>query len=242
MSTITLYQFPISHFCEKIRWALDYKNIPHQKKTLLPGLHNKRMKKVSGQNSVPVIQHLNEYVHNSSNIISYLEENFPENSLNPKINKDLEEALNWENFADTNLGPQVRVLMYHYLLQEPQIVNKFFTKDGPFYGPLFIKFTFPKLNKIMRKFMHINLETATQANKDVHTALDRVNHALEGKQYLVGNNFSRADLSVASLLAPLSMPLAYGLNKPKLPDELNRILEKFEPKLSWMQKMYNLHR
>ena len=28
-SMITLYQFQFSHFCEKARWALDYKGVPY---------------------------------------------------------------------------------------------------------------------------------------------------------------------------------------------------------------------
>ena len=35
----TLYQFPISHYCEKVRWAMDYKKLEYKAKNLLPGLH-----------------------------------------------------------------------------------------------------------------------------------------------------------------------------------------------------------
>lgn len=242
MKKITLYQFPISHYCEKIRWALDYKNIPHDNKTLIPGLHSKKMKKLTGQYSVPVIKHLNTHTHDSSKIISYLEQHFPENPLNPESQENLQEALSWESFADKNIGPQVRVLLYHHLLQEPQIVSKFFTKDGPFYGPLFVKIAFPKLEKVMRKHMRINTETAVQAKEHLDKSLNTVLLALKDKKYLVGDNFSRADLSVAALLAPLSMPMAYGLDKPDLPKKLNQILDSMEPKLTWMHKMYSLHR
>jgi glutathione S-transferase len=38
---ITLYQFQFSHFCEKARWALDYKDLPYTCKNLLPGLHTR---------------------------------------------------------------------------------------------------------------------------------------------------------------------------------------------------------
>ena len=34
--SIVLYQFPISHYCEKVRWALAYKSISYQKINLLP--------------------------------------------------------------------------------------------------------------------------------------------------------------------------------------------------------------
>lgn len=36
---LTLYQFPISHYCEKIRWALDFKQLKYNTVNLLPALH-----------------------------------------------------------------------------------------------------------------------------------------------------------------------------------------------------------
>ena len=50
---LVLYQFPISHFCEKARWALDYKGLDYTTKNLLPGLHVKTTKKLAARSSVP---------------------------------------------------------------------------------------------------------------------------------------------------------------------------------------------
>jgi len=53
---LTLYQFPISHYCEKARWALDYKKLDYRKVNLLPGPHMKKTKKLSGKTQVPVLE------------------------------------------------------------------------------------------------------------------------------------------------------------------------------------------
>ena len=40
VSTVpVLWQLQISHYVEKVRWALDYKRVPHVRRTLLPGPH-----------------------------------------------------------------------------------------------------------------------------------------------------------------------------------------------------------
>ena len=47
MAGITLYQFPASHYNEKVRWALDLKGVPHDRVSLLPGPHAPRMKRLT---------------------------------------------------------------------------------------------------------------------------------------------------------------------------------------------------
>jgi len=44
---IELYQFQFSHYCEKARWALDYKGISYKPRNLLPGLHVKPARKLA---------------------------------------------------------------------------------------------------------------------------------------------------------------------------------------------------
>ncbi len=33
-----LYEFAISHYCEKVRWALDYKGVAYESRVLAPAL------------------------------------------------------------------------------------------------------------------------------------------------------------------------------------------------------------
>lgn len=56
MALPELLHFPVSHFNEKGRWALDYKGVPHVRTALLPGPHKLRVQRVSGQGRVPVLR------------------------------------------------------------------------------------------------------------------------------------------------------------------------------------------
>ena len=53
--TLTLYQFPISHYCEEARWALDWKGLEYRRVNLLPGLHLARSRKMAARTSVPIL-------------------------------------------------------------------------------------------------------------------------------------------------------------------------------------------
>ena len=53
---VVLHQFAYSHYNEKVRWALDYKKLPHDRINYLPGPHMGAIKKMTGQTSTPVLE------------------------------------------------------------------------------------------------------------------------------------------------------------------------------------------
>ncbi len=61
---ITLYQFPISRFREKIRWALNRKQSGYTVKNLLPGPHRRECNKLTGASGYDIPRTVNK--HNSS--------------------------------------------------------------------------------------------------------------------------------------------------------------------------------
>ncbi len=240
---LSLYQFPISHYCEKIRWALDYKKLDYRTVNLLPGFHVSTAKKLAGRSSVPIITHNDRAVRNSSDIITYLDETFPEHPLTPVDVQHRQEALDWEKFADREIGPYTRRVCYHTLLNHPSLVVPFFTVNGPWYGPWLIRAMFPVLRKKMRKLMDINEASAQIAQTHLTQAVDKVYAHLQGNTYFVGEQFSRVDLAVASMLAPLCRPNGYGLDWPQsYPEPLAQFVAGLSEKLAWVNLLYERHR
>ena len=168
---IKLYQFPISHYCEKVRWTLDYKGIDYEKVNLLPGLHIKHTKNIAKYSSVPVLIDGEHTIQNSFDIISHLEESYPQKSLTPKDEELKKQALEWEHYVDNELGAHVRCVCYNVLLDHPEIVIPFFAHEGPWYGKLFLKFGFKKLHTKMRYLMKINDETAQESYKKMELVI-----------------------------------------------------------------------
>jgi glutathione S-transferase len=240
---ITLYQFPISHYCEKVRWTLDYKNIKHETKNLLPGLHLSKARKLAPRTSVPILIHDDYVVQGSDSIISYLDETFPQQSLTPANPQLKNEALEWEQFVDSEIGIHVRRCCYHILLEHPDIVIPFFGHNGPWYAKIYLWWVFPKLKKAMRKYMDINEASSEQSREKLEIAIDRLHGRLQDNAFLVGDQFTRADLSAAALLAPLCRPVKYGLNWPEpLPQSFESLVDGFRPKINWVDEIYARYR
>lgn len=236
---LTLYQFPISHYCEKVRWALAYKKLEYRTVNLLPGLHMARVTKLTGSSSVPALIHDGKVIKNSSDIIDYLDEHFPESPLTPADQALRQEAIEWEKFADEQIGMMVRAVCYHVLLDHPAMLMPLFTAGGPWYGRFVMPVIYSKLSNTMRSKMKLNQRTSQIALKQLGRAIDKLDAHLQNKEFLVGDRFTRADLAVASLLAPLCKAEKYGVDWPqKFPESLEKISEGFAGKTAWAKRWY----
>jgi glutathione S-transferase len=82
MDTPLLWHIPLSHFSEKVRWALDYKGIAHRRRVLGPD-YLIRAWHATGQGKLPVLWLDGRAIADSTRIIAALEERYPEPPLYP---------------------------------------------------------------------------------------------------------------------------------------------------------------
>ena len=240
-----LYQFAVSHYCEKARWALDHKGINYSIVNVLPGPHIKQIKKIAPRTEVPVLCINNEVLQGSDQIIRYLDQEIGHNSLSAR-NTDEREAIEfWEKFADTQLGIPVRLYIYSESIDDPSLIVPIWTKDGPWYGKLFYALFYNKVCSVSKKRMFINEENANKAKLAIEKAFDQLNQALLGKEFLVGNRFTRADLAVCSLIAPLVVPEAsYMSTYPAYPERIQAFRNQFSNHraFEWVNQIYAQYR
>jgi glutathione S-transferase len=112
MAAPHLIQFRISHYAEKVRWALDLKGIAHSRETLVPGFHIARMRLLTGQQQVPVLVIDGEPICGSAAILVRLEAIRPEPPLLPEATAHRARALALQTHFDTEVGPEVRHLFW----------------------------------------------------------------------------------------------------------------------------------
>jgi len=240
---ITLYQFAVSHYCEKVRWALKFKRLPHKTKSLLPGLHASKMIKLVGASSVPVIQDEGKSIGGAASIIDYLDENYPRFPLTPEDDQAKKESIELERWADDNIGPQVRVLAYSVLTQHPDLLKGMMAQGGPWYKSFYMKHAIPKVIAALRKGYNIDDKNVKHAKATLHEGIEKLRPKLGQGTPLVGGNFSRADLAVASLWAPMFQVSRYGLDWPEhSPPELDALAEEFEEIRPWVEAIYLSYR
>jgi glutathione S-transferase len=187
MSTIKLIQMYASPWAERVRWALTFKGVPYEKQNYEPGVDEEAVKKLTGQAQVPVLLVNGTVIPDSTAILNWLEEYKPQPALLPASEKDRAQVMLWEELMDGVLGPQARMLIVGHFLQsgEPEL-----QKGGRYFA---------------QKYQH-SPYAEEHAKVTVERILTILKHALEGRQYLVGEAFSRADVTAASMLLLVNPP------------------------------------
>jgi glutathione S-transferase len=201
-----LYDFTFSHYSEKARWALDYKGVSYTARHLLPGFHMRTTRKLAPRSSVPILVADRAVIQGSTEIINFLDQTFPDRSLTPREPQDAASALEWEKYLDVEVGVTLRLWFYHHTLPDRDRAMRFLCADATWLQRCMFAVSFTTVRGKMIQFMNINAETARSAEQRFAVALDRLDQAVERRPFLVGDRFSRADLSACSLLWPLCRP------------------------------------
>ena len=174
MDRPVLWQFTYSHFNEKARWALDFKRVPHVRRSLLPGPHGVKIRRMTGQTAVPVLELDGRVIHDSSRIIAALEEAFPDPPLYPPDEAERRRALELEDFFDVELGPHIRRLAFYLLLPFPDTVVAMFSQESGWAARAAFRAAFPMVRPMMKKAMRIDRQGAELGRAKTVAAFDRI--------------------------------------------------------------------
>lgn len=243
--SLELYQFAFSHFNEKARWALDHKGIPHRRRSLLPGPHVPVVKGLTGKTETPVLVDEGQVIAGSAAIIDHLEDRHPERPLYPRRPEWRRRALEIQRFFDEEVGAEARRAFFLDFLDDGAYAARCFAAA---FGPAtrgFYALSFPLTRIIMRKQMALEPRFAEQAQAALRRGLDFVAENAGPDGFLVGDAFSVADLTAASLLQLVAFPPEAP---PGLPEPRSAALQRWlgrwreHPGTAWVITTYRTHR
>jgi glutathione S-transferase len=244
-----LWHIEISHYSEKARWALDHKAVEYQRRAPTPGSHMPvALWLTRGRHKTfPILQLEGETIADSTAIIGALERRWPDAPLYPDDPDDRRRALDLEDFFDEELGPHSRLLVFHEAVRDPATIEKFTVQLLP--APVRDSAVARRVaGRFFSTFAGLRYgvksdEAADLARAKVMAAFDRLESELDGRPYLVGDSFTVADLTAASLFYPIVRP-AEGPPAPAPPDAIERFREplKERPGYRWVEEIFRKHR
>jgi glutathione S-transferase len=208
-----LITIPISHYCEKARWALDRAGVMYDERRYLPAIHQ-AMTRRHGSVTAPVLV-CDEVgtLRESRDIVAYA------NARGGRIACDGGEARGLSDAYDEHLGPATRLWIYHALLERPDLTTASMTAGVSAWQKAFWRVGVKPIGVTVTKVLNINDASARAAEKTFRAICADVDERLaDGRPYLCGDTFSIADLTFAALASPLVAPPEYGVPLPAIDD------------------------
>ena len=214
-----LITIPMSHYCEKARWALEYLDIDYQEERHLQGFHYLPSFRHAKSPTVPVLITPSATLKDSADILKWAHRNSKNSrTLYPKNPVLLTAVEQFERQMDTVFGPAGRLWLYTYMLEQIDVLLKYSRIHRiPDFEVNAMSIAFP----FFRPFANWRLKMTPTSRMDAKLIVDAVLHEVavtleSGQDFLFGNEFSAADLTFASLAAPALLPANYGVALPGL--------------------------
>ncbi len=216
-----LITIPISHYCEKARWALDRADIAYQEQAHLQILHWIPVRRAGGKKTAPVLVWGDRVFTDSADIVEATSAQAPPGrELFPEDPDAAAEVRSLQGDFDERLGPEGRRWMYNALRGRRDIAIAYACTGVPTWERRGLPFAYPVVSRIIDRYLDVTPATAARSEAEVRATFDEVAARLsDGRPYLCGESFSAADLTFAALAAAVLMPPEYGVPLPQ-PEEL----------------------
>lgn len=225
MPNLELVELYPSPFSERVRWALELKGLPYRRTSYVPVLGEEDHRQRTGIATAPVLLADGEVVGDSDHALEWLEARHPAPALVPADPRRRAQVRAWELLATEVLGPAARLVM----------IGRFKAMSIQ-----------PLADHFAVKYHWSEAEEA-RVDRLLRNALPDLAAAVVSSPHLVGDDFTRADLTMAALLTPvLGLP----------PDDLFSIdagmramfgiplgtEEALAPLRDWRDQIYRQHR
>ncbi len=216
-AVLRLLTIPISHYCEKARWALERVGMPYREERHVQGIHRFAARRAGGGITVPVLVTPDGAIGESHEILAWVDERTPpEHRLFPAEPGPREEVTRLCRRLDERLGPRGRRLMYVHIFPQRKLALHFNNEGVPRWEDRAIRYGWPLAQRVVRHALDVRPGIEVEDEAEVWRELDFVAELLaDGRPYLCGERFSAADLTFAALSAAVLLPPIYGVPLPQ---------------------------
>ncbi len=227
---LRLITIPISHYCEKARWALERAGIAYREERHVQGVHRLYSRLAGGSGTVPVLVTSERALGESEQILEWVDEQLPPERRLFEAAPPTSDGSSSEPAAvragsghelarrfDERLGPCARRLIYVRMFEQQQVMLRFNNQGVPPWESLALRAGLPLAKRYIARELQITPGVEAADEAAVWEEFDAVAAMLaDGRPYLLGERFSAADLTFAALSAAVVLPPGYGVPLPPL--------------------------
>jgi len=242
--TVVLWHIEVSHYNEKVRFALDYKGIAYERRAPLPGPHSVVAMWLtrSRHRRFPVLDLDGRKIGDSTAIIAALEDYKPDPSLYPSDPALRARALELEDFFDEQLAPSVRALAFAEVFAAGADVGAIIAPSAPSWTQRML--STPLMKRMLRADLGAREDRIDANTTAIRAAMDRLEAEIGPSGYLAGDAFSVADLAAATLFTPIVNPPGRQHMPSPVPEPMLELRAELEarPGGRWIHEIFAKHR
>jgi len=214
-ATPRLIHFRVSHYNEKVRWALDFKRWAHRRKSVVPGFHVPGLQLRTGQRKTPILEIDGTRLIGSAHIIDELERRRPEPPLYPADEAGKSRALALQAWFDDEVAPALRRIFWSTYIADSAACARMAT-DGAS-GPARVAFRalFPVMRPLFKRNIGLDRTRVEAARAGLSGIFDRLEAEIGPAGYLVGDRFGVADLVAAAVMSAIIRPPGFSYPLPE---------------------------
>jgi len=222
-NVIKLYQYELSPFCTKVALILNVKNISYEV-VEVPLSESQKVKRYSPTAKLPTIEYEGRFVDDSTDIVYFLEDKYPEPSLVPKVENESARCHIYEDWADESLN--FYMMKLRWLPQNrDRWSNELAKHDRGMWQWIISKFVAKATLKILDK-QGIGRKTEEAALQDLNRHIQAISTDLNKRCFLIGELLSIADISVYAQLKWI-----YEIPEGK------SVIDKYQNVLEWLERV-----
>ena len=221
-----------SHYCERARWALDRAGISYTEVRWAVGVHVPLARRMARGTALPILDTGDEVIQGSDRILDW--------TALPGADPAVEQRF------ETRIGPLVRQYIYAAALNDPRSGVRDLLFDGvPTWQVVLGRLAWPATRRAMIAAMDARPALIPALGEQLAAELDWFDERLTGRCHVASDGFGRADITAASLLAPLARPAAGPpYRQATLPQAVEDTLARWSarPSLRWVERTYAEYR
>ena len=250
---LTLYTFAMSHYSEKIRWTLDACHFDYKEVVMTPVAHLTPAWRMGGKGAttLPILRAEKAgggkvLVQDSTAILRWLSRNLGPLPVLPVEPVLYDEVMSIEDRFDA-IGQDVARLLYFTGFDQKEKIIEMWTRHASKGETRFIRLFYPLIKWGFKRRLKITAAQAKRSEQRIQQALAWLEGRLsDGRLFLVGGQLTVADITAASLLAPLAAPKEHAVYGT--PDYSRRMMppglawREDRPGLAWVRRLYATQR
>jgi glutathione S-transferase len=197
---LKLYQFEISPFCEKVKRVMNVKKVSYEviEVPMLAFLRG-QAKRLSPANKLPAIQDGDVTLADSTDIVEYLEEKYPEPHVFPIVPEESAMCHVLEDWADESLYFYEFHLRFGVPANAKQWAPELLKHDPAWFRTLGARMI-PRAAVKATRAQGLGRKSPKQIERDLARHVDAIDGLLGDRRWLVGKSLTIADIAVFTML------------------------------------------